>query len=516
MLYKTILYATILTVFSHAADEDMKRLRAREARRYVVKIRNLTSNPFLPTLEGGTGSGFIVSLTDTEGILFTNKHVIDKNPIDAQELTIEVFQPTGPSKRIKAELYYRSPIRDFAVLRFNPELLGDVRNFLGEAPLPSQEEFLELIQSGTDVMAAGNPMGGTNITTFGQVTGRKAFPWEGEFVQTDTAINPGNSGGPLIHVGSGKIVGINSMKSTQAENTGWALPVRDVMEEYQLWQENPGFQSKKFPLVLFEHHPASWIVATGLDHILKKLDPDYFEHHPQGGFIVKEADPSSNLHKGDLLVTVNSSIIGDRPYRLNFEMQRSGPTAQVGVIREGQFVQLEVPVVDVGRTKKENAHKFVLFSGFLFQEADEFTSFGKISGRTKVYISHILPGTIAQDAYKIMGGAFIEGVEIAGTRVRIQTLDQLLDALEKKCQGCQALRLIAYHQLSSDLDGVFGLPLLQQYSEDMVVPIDKVFSHRTHDVERMRQGFDFTGFSNPGSRNVMHMLDNACVQALLG
>lgn len=53
-----------------------------------------------------------------------------------------------------------------------------------------------------------------------------------ELIQTDAAINPGNSGGPLFDL-DGKVVGINSAGSLQAQNVGFAIaadPAQPILD----------------------------------------------------------------------------------------------------------------------------------------------------------------------------------------------------------------------------------------------------------------------------------------------
>lgn len=43
-------------------------------------------------------------------------------------------------------------------------------------------------------------------------------------IQHDASINPGNSGGPLFNL-RGQLVGINTLKASQAEGLGFAIPI---------------------------------------------------------------------------------------------------------------------------------------------------------------------------------------------------------------------------------------------------------------------------------------------------
>jgi serine protease Do len=87
------------------------------------------------------------------------------------------------------------------------------------------------------VIAIGNPLGLGHTVTSGIVsqTDRNLSEVFKEeqidilFIQTDTAINPGSSGGPLITL-SGAWIGVNTAGVTTAQNIGFAVPSKKVIE----------------------------------------------------------------------------------------------------------------------------------------------------------------------------------------------------------------------------------------------------------------------------------------------
>jgi S1-C subfamily serine protease len=48
-------------------------------------------------------------------------------------------------------------------------------------------------------------------------------------IQTDAAINEGDSGGPLVNA-SGKVIGINTISASEAQNIGFAIAIDEAME----------------------------------------------------------------------------------------------------------------------------------------------------------------------------------------------------------------------------------------------------------------------------------------------
>jgi S1-C subfamily serine protease len=147
------------------------------------------------------GSGFFMS---SDGYIVTNAHVIENaNRINAL---------TSDRSSYDVQLVGIDELRDIALLKASG-------NF----------EFLEFadssqLQLGKKVVAIGNPLGLSFTVTEGIISGldRKGTNGLSEYIQTDVSLNPGNSGGPLID-SSGKAVGINNFKLSNAEGIGFAL-----------------------------------------------------------------------------------------------------------------------------------------------------------------------------------------------------------------------------------------------------------------------------------------------------
>jgi S1-C subfamily serine protease len=97
------------------------------------------------------------------------------------------------------------------------------------------------LRLGDSVLTVGFPLdlGGGPTVTHGIVSGldrtvtAAGGPQLRGLLQTDAAINPGNSGGALID-STGKLVGINTIAATSAENVGFAISIdsaRSVIDE---------------------------------------------------------------------------------------------------------------------------------------------------------------------------------------------------------------------------------------------------------------------------------------------
>jgi S1-C subfamily serine protease len=162
----------------------------------------------------GVGSGVILT---ADGYILTNRHVV----AGSQSLTVEL----ADGRQLPATIVQQSNETDLALIKVDatglkPAVIGDA------ATTPV----------GATVIAIGSPLGtftetvtkgilsgtGRTITVQDEATGRPVTLTN--LLQTDAAINPGNSGGPLLDA-YGKVIGINTAVSTDAQGLGFAIPI---------------------------------------------------------------------------------------------------------------------------------------------------------------------------------------------------------------------------------------------------------------------------------------------------
>ncbi len=151
-------------------------------------------------------------VTDREGLLVTNQHVVE----GATHLTVRL----SDGRELPAEVVGGDEVTDLAVLKVDATDLPAAR--LGDS---------EALRVGQFVLAVGHALGlpGGPTVSLGVVSALARplpgsdFVFEG-LVQTDAAINPGNSGGPLVDL-SGAVVGINTAVVPFAQGVGFALPI---------------------------------------------------------------------------------------------------------------------------------------------------------------------------------------------------------------------------------------------------------------------------------------------------
>lgn len=163
------------------------------------------------------GSGVIV--TDN-GYILTNHHVAG-NKYSSCFVTLE------DGKVYEGDVVWADENIDLAIVKIA----------LAKYPYLSLGNSDE-IQLGEDVYAIGNPIGfefqrtvtkgiisGLNRTIKVQENDKSVYMED--LIQTDSTINNGNSGGALINL-SGELLGINTIKITDAHGIGFAVPVNIV------------------------------------------------------------------------------------------------------------------------------------------------------------------------------------------------------------------------------------------------------------------------------------------------
>ena len=151
------------------------------------------------------GSGFAIG----ENTVVTNAHVI------ANENDITIYGYDG--KTYRASVYLMDVSFDIAVLSvdggaFSPLEIGDS----------------DSIKVGDDIYAIGAPKSLDYTLTKGVVSNKSRRFGSYTYIQIEAANNSGNSGGPLLN-SKGQVIGVNSMKMSDAEGIGLSIPISSVV-----------------------------------------------------------------------------------------------------------------------------------------------------------------------------------------------------------------------------------------------------------------------------------------------
>lgn len=152
------------------------------------------------------GSGFAVG----ENCIVTNAHVID-NP---RSITVETYGGT----KYKASVLGMNEQQDIAVL------------IVKDAQFPYLDiADLSTMKTGDDIYAIGAPHGMAYTLTKGGISAKERMIGNQTYIQIDAAINEGNSGGPLLN-DAGQVLGMNTLKMSDSEGIGLAIPVSRICE----------------------------------------------------------------------------------------------------------------------------------------------------------------------------------------------------------------------------------------------------------------------------------------------
>ena len=158
------------------------------------------------------GSGIVV---DEAGYILTNFHVVER----ASRVRVQLADDT----MYDATLLAGDPVNDLALIRI------DAGRSLPAVSFAENDDVL----LGETVIAVGNPFGLAHTVTVGVLSAKnREYRYNGQLLykdilQTDAAVNPGSSGGPLLNV-NGDVIGVNVSVNEEAQNIGYALPVRRV------------------------------------------------------------------------------------------------------------------------------------------------------------------------------------------------------------------------------------------------------------------------------------------------
>ncbi len=300
---------------------------------YTEEIDGLWGQSFYREYEG-SGSGIIVSESDTELLIVTNNHVVQ----DASKLAVAFIDGSVAEAAIKG----RDPEMDLAVVAVSLEDLSEeTKNAIAIATLGDSDS----LKLGQPVIAIGNALGYGQSVTNGIVSAldREITLEDGTtntFIQTNAAINPGNSGGALLNI-NGEVIGINSNKigDTKVEGMCYAIPITsaspiiaDMLErqtKIKVEEEDRGY----IGIELQE-------VTSQISQMFNMPEGVYIASLVEGG-----AAQAAGLMQGDIITHFDGDrITSYADLQEELQYYAVGDTATVRVMRpeNGFYVQYDV------------------------------------------------------------------------------------------------------------------------------------------------------------------------------
>ena len=271
------------------------------------------------------GSGVFVS---ADGYVVTNSHVVGSARAD--------IKVTTNNRELPAKVVGIDPVTDLAVLKI------DVR---GGSTLPWGDS--SKLRVAEWVLAVGNPFQFNQSVTLGIVSAQNRHDPQlasyNDFIQHDAAINPGNSGGALV-TARGELVGINTMIAGDTggyQGLSFAIPAnlaRRILD--QLIKDGEVVRGS-IGDVVYRTISAEQARSAGLGS--------------QGGAFVDSmmrTDPAYLKGRGilprDIIVSFNGTAVSDASQlqRLIADA-RIGSTARIDVVRRGNRLTFEVPIVQM-------------------------------------------------------------------------------------------------------------------------------------------------------------------------
>ncbi|MBI4190790.1 MAG: trypsin-like peptidase domain-containing protein [Betaproteobacteria bacterium] len=376
------LTAAALAVAS-AARADTSEEIFRNALKYTVQIKTTVPVPFDGDRKGsGFGAGFLVDAA--RGWVMTNAHVVSRSP-SRVELA---FHGQDFSEAVKI---YVDPYLDLALIRVNERV--DTRGVD-----PPQLDCGGLPLVGHPVGAFGHPWRLQFTGTRGIISGVTA-KYRTELLQTDAPINAGNSGGPLISLGSGRIVGINTASIRGAQNTNFAVAMKYACRILQLLRDGRDPSPPDLGLVYFQDVDSRKVLKVARSYA---------------------ASGALQLQPGDVIKEVVG--IADRienETQLLHALRGRFDTSGIKVLRNSQELVINASKPPMPRVLAQRGvyASGVLFGPVTFRDADEIRVRGFM-------VHHVEPGSIGE-SQEVGKSDLLEAID----GEKVEDFDQLFKRL---------------------------------------------------------------------------------------
>ena len=296
------------------------------------------------------GSGFIIS---SDGYIVTNQHVID----GANDVWVDLYDGSS----LKAKVVGQSERDDIAVLKVSAKDLPFIT--LGKSEHCYVGEVVYAIGCPDSYDFAWTVTMGIISHTSRNV---KIYDDNGNLektmnlIQTDVSVNPGNSGGPIINT-RGEVVGIVTLKITNTEGMGFAIPIDGALEIIDALITKGS--ADDVDSSISAPRPMIGITCVGVSANkyykrtgtgIEEVEQNYADKNSStcfyaavGGIYVLSIDERYNavgvLETGDIIVSMNGSALYNNN-QLSFYLNdcKPGDKIELEIYRNGEYKTVQM------------------------------------------------------------------------------------------------------------------------------------------------------------------------------
>ncbi len=278
----------------------------------VVGISKLEQNGNTIFLEGaektlGLGTGII--LTDN-GYILTNEHVSGTKYSNCY-VTLE------NGKTFDGTVVWSNTNLDLSIIKIIANGLSYIN--LGDS---------DSIDLADEVYAIGNPIGieFQRTITKGIISGinrtikisetEDSGTYMEDLIQTDATINEGNSGGPLIN-SNGELIGINTVKISDADGIGFAVPINIIKPILEKLAQSGKFEEAYLGIYGYDKEVIPYLdskldIESGIYVASIQADGPLFNGELKVGDIITEIDGIKINKMNDLRKYIYSKSPGEK------------------------------------------------------------------------------------------------------------------------------------------------------------------------------------------------------------
>lgn len=254
----------------------------------------------------GLGSGIILT---ENGYILTNQHVVG-NKYSNCYVTLE------NGKSYSGSVVWADSNIDLAIIKI-------IANDLDYIELGDSDN----IYLADEVYAIGNPIGieFQRTVTKGIISGinrtiklqeNDVESYMEDLIQTDATINEGNSGGPLVNK-KGELIGVNTVKITDAEGIGFAVPINIIKPILEKFVETGKFEEAYLGIYGYDKEVIPYLdsnleINSGVYVATIQADGPLFNKQLMVGDIITQIDDTKINKMNDLKKYIYTKRPGDK------------------------------------------------------------------------------------------------------------------------------------------------------------------------------------------------------------